>query len=80
MMSNRSESYRLGKTAGRTAATNTRLDQHSAQLILLALVDHDPSVTVELPAPKSDDIEYTTGYVTGWSHRIIQRSRQMVDH
>lgn len=78
MMSNVSESYRLGYTAGKTAAASAQIDLQSATLILLALVDHDPSVTVELPAPKVDDMEYTTGYVTGWSRRIIDRSHQMV--
>lgn len=77
-MSNVGESYRLGLKDGRDAASQTRVDSSTAALILLALVEHDPSVTVELPAPDSADIDYTKGYVAGWERKIISRSRELV--
>lgn len=78
-MSNVKKSYLLGLQDGQDDASHTRVDSSTAALILLALVEQDPSVTVELPAPDSADIDYTKGYVKGWERRIVARSRRLVE-
>jgi hypothetical protein len=78
-MSDVSSAYLQGHRDGRTAATQTKIDREAAELIVLALVDQDPSVTVELPAPRVDDADYTKGYVKGWRTRIISRSRELIE-
>jgi hypothetical protein len=71
--------YARGVSAGESAAGRTLMDQKSAELVLLALVERDPSVTVELSLPPTHNGEYLRGYVKGWQRQLVLTARRITD-
>lgn len=72
-----SSDYRLGFSEGDSTAGRTQMDETSAKLVLLALVEKDPSVTVELSLPPTRSGDYTRGYVAGWQRRMVATAKDV---